>query len=263
MTAGITVERSGAVAQVILDRPEVMNRFEGTMREDLLSALQAIASDVEIRCVLVTGAGSTFSAGADIEDLVRLHEGGDSAEIERRVDLGAEIVRVIRAMPKPVVAAVDGAAAGAGANLALACDLRVGSERAVFTESFVHIGLIPDWGGFHSLIRLVGAGRAADMMMTGTRIDATAAHAVGILQRIFPTPTFRADALAYAERLAAGPPHAIALIKEGLQIGAAEALEHTFDFERISQAALFSEPDCRSGLLAFLEKRQPEFHGLS
>ena len=263
MTAGITVERSGAVAQVLLDRPKVMNRFEGTMREDLLAALQAIALDAEIRCVMITGAGSTFSAGADIEDLVRLHESGDTAEIQRRVELGAEIVRVIRAMAKPVVAAVDGAAAGAGANLALACDLRVGSERAVFTESFVHIGLIPDWGGFHSLVRLVGTGRAADMMMTGDRIDAASAHAIGILQRIFPTPTFRADALAYAARLAAGSPHAIALIKAGLQIGSTEAIDQTFAFERISQPALFSEPDCLSGLLAFLEKRRPEFRGRS
>ncbi len=261
MTTGITVERSGAVAQVILDRLEVMNRFEGTMREELLSALQAIASDAEIRCAMISGAGSTFSAGADIEDLVRLHERGDTAEIQRRVDLGAEIVRVIRAMPKPVVAAVDGAAAGAGANLALACDVRVGSERAVFAESFVHIGLIPDWGGFHSLVHLVGAGRAADMMMTGERIDAATAYAFGILQRVFPTETFRDDALAYAARLASGPPRTLAQIKAGLQIGATDALEQTFAFERVSQPALFSEPDCLSGLLAFLEKRRPEFRG--
>ncbi len=108
---------------------------------------------------MIRGAGANFSAGADIEELIALHQRDDRDEIRRRVALGAAVVREIRAMPKPVVAAVDGNAAGAGMNLALACDLRVGSERTVFTESFVRIGLVPDWAGLHSLVGLVGAGR--------------------------------------------------------------------------------------------------------
>ncbi|HEY3669650.1 MAG TPA: enoyl-CoA hydratase-related protein [Acidimicrobiia bacterium] len=261
MGTGIRVVNQGAVSTVVLDRPEVMNRFEGTMREGLLAALEVAATDAAVRCVMITGAGSAFSAGADIEELVRLHEAEGRDEIRRRVEVGAEIVRLIRAMAKPVVAAVDGNAAGAGVNLALACDLRVGSERAVFTESFVRIGLIPDWGGFHSLVRLVGAGRAADMMMTGTRVDAVTAYSLGILQRVFPTATFRADALDYATRLADGPPRALAAIKEGLRIAENDAIERVFAHERMVQPALFSEADCLAGLRAFLEKRPPEFRG--
>ena len=245
MTSGIRIERSGAVAQVILDRPEVMNRFEGPMREDLLAALRAIANDVDIRCVMVIGSGTTFSAGADIEDLVRLHERGDRAEIQRRVDLGADIVRAIRAMAKPVIAAVDGAAAGAGANLALGLRsprrIRASSVRGELRAHRTH----PRLGGFHSLVRLVGAGRAADMMMTGERIDAATAHAIGSRSESFPRR--RSTTTLAMQRASRPAAHTLALIKAGLQIGANDALEQTFAFERVSQPELFSEPDCLSG----------------
>jgi 2-(1,2-epoxy-1,2-dihydrophenyl)acetyl-CoA isomerase len=164
-------------------------------------------------------------------------------------------------MPKPVVAAVDGVAAGAGACLALACDIRVGSEEAAFAQSFVRIGLVPDWGGMFSLVRLVGAGRAADLMMTGDRIPSQEAHAIGLLQRVFPTPTFEADSRAYAARLASAPPHALALIKQGLRLSDADTLEQVFTLERKAQLELFSEADCLEGLRAFFEKRRPAFRG--
>lgn len=231
------------------------------MREDLLDALRNAADDVSVRCVLITGAGGVFSAGADIEELVGLHERGDSAEIARRVDLGAAVVRVIRSMPKPVVAAIDGAAAGAGACLALSCDIRLGSEEATFVQSFARIGLIPDWGGMFSLVRLVGAGRAADLMMTGERLRSREAHAIGLLQRVYPTGTFDDDARAYARRLAAAPPHALALIKRGVRLSEPEPLEEVLTFERQAQPQLFSEPDCLEGLRAFMEKRPPTFKG--
>jgi 2-(1,2-epoxy-1,2-dihydrophenyl)acetyl-CoA isomerase len=257
------VERHDAVAVVVLDRPEVMNRFEGTMREDLLAALQELGDDDHVRAVMVTGAGDQFSAGADIEELVALHAHGDRAEIRRRVDLGADVVRQLRVMPKPVVAAVDGNAAGAGMNLALACDLRVGSERTVFTESFVRIGLVPDWGGLHSLVHLVGAGRAADLVMTGDRLRADRAEAIGILQRIYPVATFAADALAYTTRLAEGPTRALAVMKEGLRVATADALEAVLAIERDAQPSLFAGDDCLAGLHAFLQKRPPAFGGAS
>jgi 2-(1,2-epoxy-1,2-dihydrophenyl)acetyl-CoA isomerase len=261
MSTGIQLTRQGAVAIVVIDQPEVMNRFQGTMREDLLAALTHAGADDAVRCVMVTGAGPEFSAGADIEDLVRLHELGDRDEILRRVELGAAIVRTIRSMEKPVVAAVDGNAAGAGANLALACDLRVGSDRAAFSESFVRIGLIPDWGGLSSLVALVGRGRAADMMMTGSRVDARTAHEIGLLQRVFPAATFGSDALDYATRLASGPPHALGMIKHGIALAAHDGFERVFAFEREAQPCLFAEADCLAGLQAFLEKRAPEFRG--
>jgi 2-(1,2-epoxy-1,2-dihydrophenyl)acetyl-CoA isomerase len=247
----------------MLDRPEVMNRFEGTMREDLLAALRELGDDDRVRAVMITGAGDQFSAGADIEELVALHERADREEILRRVDLGAAVVRQLRTMPKPVVAAVDGNAAGAGMNLALACDVRVGSERTVFTESFVRIGLVPDWGGLHSLVRLVGAGRAADLVMTGDRLRADRAEAIGILQRVYPVATFASDALAYTTRLAAGPTSALAAMKEGLRLATADALEAVLTVERDAQPALFAGEDCLAGLHAFLQKRTPTFGGAS
>jgi 2-(1,2-epoxy-1,2-dihydrophenyl)acetyl-CoA isomerase len=263
VSAGVRVERHDAVAVVVLDRPEVMNRFEGTMREDLLTALQVLAADPDVRAVMIAGAGGQFSAGADIEELVELHQRGAHDEIRRRVDLGAAAVRQMRAMPKPVVAAVDGNAAGAGMNLALACDVRVGSERTVFTESFVRIGLVPDWGGLHSLVRLVGAGRAADLVMTGERIPAERAEVIGILQRVYPSETFTDDALAYTTALAEGPTRALAAMKEGLRLATDDALEQVLALEREAQPVLFRGDDCLAGLVAFLEKRAPSFGGES
>jgi 2-(1,2-epoxy-1,2-dihydrophenyl)acetyl-CoA isomerase len=261
--SGVALERHDAVARIVLDRPSVLNRFEGTMREDLLDALERLGADATVRAVMITGAGDHFSAGADIDELVELHERGERDEIRRRVDLGAAVVRRIRAMPKPVVAAVDGNAAGAGMNLALACDLRVGTERTMFTESFVRIGLIPDWGGLHSLVHLVGAGRAADLMMTGRTLDAERAEAIGLLQRVFPSETFAADALEYATALAAGPPRALSAIKEGIRIATDGALDAVLALEREVQPALFSGDDCLVGLRAFLAKEQPSFGGAS
>lgn len=263
MGPGIRVERRDAMAVVVLDRPGVMNRFEGAMREDLLTTLQMLGDDPGVRAVMVTGAGDQFSAGADIEELVALHERGDHDEIRRRVDLGAAVVRQLRSMPKPVVAAVDGNAAGAGMNLALACDIRVGSERTVFTESFVRIGLVPDWGGLHSLVRLVGAGHAADLVMTGERVRAERAEALGILQRVFPTESFADDALGYTARLAEGPTRALAAMKAGLRAATEDALDAVLALEREAQPALFAGDDCLAGLHAFLEKRPPTFEGVS
>jgi 2-(1,2-epoxy-1,2-dihydrophenyl)acetyl-CoA isomerase len=263
VASGVRVERHEAVAIVVLDRPAVMNRFEGTMREDLLAALRELGDDTRARAVMITGAGGQFSAGADIEELVALHEHGDVEEIRRRVDLGAAIVRELRAIPKPVVAAVDGNAAGAGMNLALACDVRVGSERSVFTESFVRIGLVPDWGGLHSLVRLVGAGRAADLVMTGDRVRADRAEAIGILQHVYPVETFAADALAYTTRLAQGPSRALAAMKEGLRAATDDALEAVLTLERDAQSALFAGDDCLAGLHAFLQKTTADFGGVS
>jgi 2-(1,2-epoxy-1,2-dihydrophenyl)acetyl-CoA isomerase len=166
-------------------------------------------------------------------------------------------------MPKPVVAALGGIAAGAGANLALACDVRLGSERAGFAESFVHIGLVPDWGGLYFLVRLVGPGRAADLVMTGARVDAPRALSLGLLEHVYPDADFEREALAYAIRLAAGPSRALARIKAGLELAVDGTLESVLAFEREVQPALFAEGDCLEGLSAFLEKRTPRFSGRS
>lgn len=256
---GVAVEAVGRVTYVTLDRPDVMNRFEGRMREALAEALRHAGDDPAVRCVVVRGAGTAFSAGADVNGMVALHEQGDVAEIGRRVELGAEVIRIVRAMPKPVVAAVHGIAAGAGANLALACDLRVGTERTTLTESFVRIGLLPDWGGLHSLVRLVGPGRAAEAAMTGETLDAGRLLELGILNRIFPVESFADDVHAYATRLAAASPDALAAIKTGLAIATDGTLDDVLAYERDAQPRLFADANCREGMTAFLERRTPAF----
>jgi len=259
---GVGIEHIGPVARITLDRPDVMNRFEGRMREALIEVLEEAARDRGIRCVVITGAGDAFSAGADINGMVALHEQGDTAEILRRVELGADVIRAVRAMPKPVVAAMNGVAAGAGANLALACDLRVGSEAASLSESFVRIGLLPDWGGLHFLVRLIGPGRAAELAMTGERLAAARLLELGVLNRVFPTDSFHDDALAYATRLAAASPHALAQIKAGIDVATVGTLEDVFAFERDAQPALFAGANCREGMSAFLDRRAPVFEPL-
>ncbi|MGH8597207.1 MAG: enoyl-CoA hydratase/isomerase family protein, partial [Gammaproteobacteria bacterium] len=156
----VLFETIGGVAVIRLNRPDVMNAFGGTMREDLLAALERAARDAEIGSVVITGSGDAFCAGGDIANMAALQANNDNHEITQRMATAARVVQTIRNMPKPVLAAINGPAAGAGMNLALACDLRFASSRAKFAESFVKIGLIPDWGGHYLLTRLIGTGRA-------------------------------------------------------------------------------------------------------
>ena len=162
-------------------------------------------------------------------------------------------------MPQPVIAAVNGAAAGAGANLALSCDLRLGSERALFAESFVRIGLVPDWGGFFFLPRLVGTAKALELMLTGDRINAEEGLRLGLLNRVSPTERFQEDVLAFARRLANGPAGAVARIKAGVYQGATVSLEESLAYEYRAQRAAFLSADAREGMRAFLDKRPPAF----
>ena len=260
----LAVAVDGRIARLTLNRPEKLNPLGAKTLQELAEAARWLDTQAEVRVVVVRGAGRAFSAGADVEELIDLHRRGRVEEIRRRVRLGSEIVGVVQRMDKPVVAAVNGVAAGAGCNLALACDVRVGSDRAVFVESFVRVGLVPDWGGFRNLVRLVGAGRAADLMMTGARVDAEQALAIGILQRVFPEPTFWDDVLDYAQQLATGPPEVLALIKRGIELGTGSALDHQIEgFEESAQQFAFEGRNCLEGLQAFVEKRRPHFAAAS
>jgi 2-(1,2-epoxy-1,2-dihydrophenyl)acetyl-CoA isomerase len=162
-------------------------------------------------------------------------------------------------MPQPVIAAVNGPAAGGGMNLALACDIRLGCEKTLFSESFVKIGLIPDWGGFNSLTRLVGAAKAMELMLTGARIGAEEAHRLGLLNQLYPLDSFQDQVRAFAEQLAAGPPRALAAIKRGIHGPAGASLAGALEFEHQNQAELILSEDAREGMRAFLEKRPPRF----
>ena len=163
-------ELSDGIAILTLNRPEVMNAFEDGMREALFERLEACADDSAVRCVVITGAGRAFSAGGDIASMAQLQAENDLSVVEARMAIAGQVIQQIRRMPQPVLAAINGAAAGGGMNLALACDMRIASDKAVFAESFVKIGLVPDWGGFDFLTKLIGTARQiTPMPMTRLR----------------------------------------------------------------------------------------------
>ncbi|MBI2800618.1 MAG: enoyl-CoA hydratase/isomerase family protein [Gammaproteobacteria bacterium] len=258
-TSSIRFEITDRVGTITLNRPEVMNAFGGTMREDLLASLAKAAADPTVRCVIITGSGSAFSAGGDIANMRELQSNNDATPITARMEIGARVVHLIRDMPKPVIAAVNGAAAGAGMNLALACDLRYASSSAKFAASFVKIGLVPDWAGHYLLTRVVGTARAMELMMLGERIDAQEAWRLGIVNRVLPAENFQETARELARQFAHGPAAALAAIKRGVYLGAAGTLDEVIAYETIAQRAMFLSDDAREGMRAFMEKRAPRF----
>ena len=248
-------ELSDGVAILTLNRPDVMNAFEDGMREALFERLEECANDQAVRCIVITGAGRAFSAGGDIASMAKLQEESDLSIVEARMNIAGQVIQQIRRMPQPVLAAINGAAAGGGMNLALACDLRIASDKAVFVESFVKIGLIPDWGGFYLLTKLVGTSKAMELMMLGDRVDASEAYQLGLVNRVVPDETFREEAAKLAHRLADGPQKTLSAIKEGVYRGVESTLPETLSYEYKTQRRLFLGDDAREGMKAFLEKR--------
>jgi 2-(1,2-epoxy-1,2-dihydrophenyl)acetyl-CoA isomerase len=257
----ILSETNDAVTTITLNRPEKLNAFSGTMREDLLAALQTAEADPACRVVVITGAGRAFCAGGDVEFMAGLQKNGDVARFQKLLDAGGRIVMQIAEMAKPVIASVNGIAAGAGCNLALACDYRIASEAAKFSETFVRIGLQPDWGGTWFLPRLVGPGRALEMMMTGRMVDASEALAIGMADRVVPVDALVNETAKLARTIADGPPLAIAGIKRALAASRTNTLPAQVDLESEHQLGAFRSRDAGEGMAAFFEKRAPKFEG--
>ncbi len=255
----ILFDVTGHVATVTLNRPEAMNALAGDMRQILLQGLAGYASDANVRCIVITGAGTAFCAGGDIAAMTKWQAERDTSALEATLETAEKVVRLLRALPQPVIAAVNGPAAGGGMNMALACDMRLGCEKSLFSESFVKIGLIPDWGGFQSLTRLVGAAKAMELMMTGDRIGAEDALRLGLLNQLFPMDSFADQVQAFAQRLASGPPQALAAIKRGVYFATQASLDEVLGYEHENQAALILSGDAREGMRAFMEKRPPVF----
>ena len=257
----IRTETQNHVTTITLDRPEKLNAFSGTMREDLLAALHAADSDPSCRVVVITGAGRAFCTGGDVDFMSGLQEDADVARFQTLLDAGRDIVTTIAEMAKPVVAAINGVAAGAGCNLALACDYRIASEAARLGETFVRIGLHPDWGGTWFLPRLVGPGRALEILMTGRMVDSSEALAIGMVDRVVPAAALASETAMLARTIAQGPPLAIAGIKRALAASRANALRAQIDLENEHQLGAFRSHDAREGMTAFFEKRPPKFEG--
>jgi 2-(1,2-epoxy-1,2-dihydrophenyl)acetyl-CoA isomerase len=249
------------VAWITLNRPERLNAFAGTMRDDLYAAIVRASSSPGVRVLVLTGAGRGFCTGADVEVMSDLLARGDAAAFERLVEAGMRVVRRLREVEQPVVAAVNGPAAGAGASLALACDFRIASERASIGLPFNRIGLHPDWGATHTLPRLVGPGRAAELVMSGRMVDAREAERIGLFERVVPEDAFLEEVRKLAAALAAKPPLALRLAKRTLAESASADLDAALAAEGERQMRCFRSADAREGIAAFNEKRPPVFRG--
>ncbi|HEV2224487.1 MAG TPA: enoyl-CoA hydratase [Candidatus Acidoferrales bacterium] len=254
-------ELDGAVQTLRLNRPERLNALNVELGRALVDALGRAASDGSTRVIVLTGAGRGFCAGGDLAVLRDARSRNAGHELEGLLRAGKEIAMAIRTMPKPVIAAVNGPAAGAGMNLALACDLRIASDQATFGETFARVGLFPDFGGTYFLPKIVGAAKAAELFYTAEMISAAEAERLGIVNRVVPEAKFAEEAKKFAARLAAGPPMAIRAIKKVLFAAECEELERVLDAEIERQVECFLSADCAEGLDAFFAKREPRFHG--
>ena len=255
----IETEVAGGVATVTLNRPDKLNAFTGTMREDLLEALRACERDESVRVVVLTGAGRAFCAGGDVEYMSGLQKSGDVASFRKLLDAGRDVILQIATMPKPIIAAINGVAAGAGCNLALACDYRIAAESAKLSESFVKIGLHPDWGGTWLLPRLVGRSRALELLMTGRMVDAREALAIGMIDRV--AASLEDETRTLAATIATAPPIAIAGIKRALEASDGNDLRAQIELESEHQLRCFESADAAEGMAAFFEKRAAAFTG--
>jgi len=220
-----------------------------------------VGKDDQVRAVVVTGAGRAFCAGGDVNLLRKARESDDVGEIEALLKTGKQIVLAIAKMPKPVVAAVNGPAAGAGANLALCCNARIASELASFTQSFAKLGLFPDFGGTYFLPRLAGAAVATELMIGAETVSAADALRMGMVSRVVPPDRLEEETALLADALAAAPPIVARGVKQTLLVEDCEELEKALDEEIRWQITCFRSEDCREGIRAFFEKRPPRFRG--
>jgi 2-(1,2-epoxy-1,2-dihydrophenyl)acetyl-CoA isomerase len=256
----VNLFRRGGAAKIELNRPERMNAWNDQFSADLVAAIQAVTGDAGVRAVLITGAGRGFSSGADLK--ASLGDSGGRPDVYRRLtEQYHPIIVGVREMPKPVVAAVHGAAAGIGASLALACDLVVAAESAYFLLAFVNIGLVPDGGSSLLVPARVGFTRAAEMAMLGERVGAGQALDWGLVNRVWPDEEFGARTDELVERLAAGPTRSYAGAKRELNAWLYGGMAAQLEFEARIQQEMAGSADFLEGVTAFAEKRQAQFTG--
>ena len=236
-------------------RPEKLNALIEPMRQTLADILESLADREDVRACIITGSGRGFCAGGDIQVMRGLIEERRHEEVHRFLDLGARVVTTIRALPIPVIAAVNGAAAGAGLNLALACDYRIASDRATFGETFVNIGLHSDWGGAYLLPALVGSSRALELLWTGRVVDAAEAERLGMVDRVVPHEHLAETALTFAHALCERPRDVLALSKRSVYESQRHGLEHGLRMEKEAQTRCLEDNIASDLMREFLTKR--------
>lgn len=258
----ITYERDGGVGWITLTRPDRLNALTSVMSDELCDVLEEIRGDEDVRAVVLTGAGRGFCAGQDLTEFRDAYASGDRPDIEQHLaETYHRLIPLIVETPKPVIAGVNGVAAGAGLSLAIACDVRIASEDARLTQAFVKIGLIPDSGGTYLLPRVVGYAKALELSIGGDMLDADEAHRINLVNRVVPADSFADELREYAERLAAMPTLAIAETKRLLRDALTLELHDALQREGEAQARMAETEDHLEGVMAFAEKRDPTFRG--
>jgi 2-(1,2-epoxy-1,2-dihydrophenyl)acetyl-CoA isomerase len=256
--ADLRVEIADAVATVTLDRPEALNALTVPLKEALEATFRELADEAAVRAVVLTGAGRAFCAGQDLRERLEPDALPLADEIRRRYN---PLIRSMRILPKPIVGAINGVAAGAGASLAFACDVRVAAEGASFLLAFGRVGLIPDSGATWLLPRLVGAAKAAELALTAEPLTAADAERLGLVMRVVPPDVLLGEARAVASRLATGAPRALALTKLALERSWEATFEEQLESEADFQGEAGATADHAEGIAAFLERRPPRFRG--
>lgn len=259
----VLISRSGPVATPILNRPEVRNALSPEMYAELAAALEQCHRDSSVRVVIITGQGDAFCAGGDLRAMEeRALRGTPQGELRAFfAQTVAWVARRLHTLRQPVIARVNGVAAGAGCSLALGCDLRIASAAARFSLGFVQRGLIPDWGGSHLLPRTIGLSRACELVFTGRLIDAGEAERIGLVNRVVPASELDQAVETLACEIAALPPEAVSLAKQALHAGARSTLDEALELEAVLQSYCCSTADHREAVAAFRERRPPHFSG--
>ncbi|GAC1349497.1 MAG: enoyl-CoA hydratase-related protein [Ktedonobacteraceae bacterium] len=258
----LLISQDGGIRTITMNRPEVLNAFNDIMLDELGEAVEGAAQDDAVRCVVLTGAGRAFGAGQDLHSFVARHASSEpGGEVSEHLGKYHRVVRAIRTMPKPVIAAVRGVAAGASCNIALSCDMRIAADDARFIEAFARIGLVPDAGGAFFLPRLVGFGKALELSMLADEVSGSEAERIGLVNKCVLLAEFEATTMAIAQRLANGPTRTYALIKELMNKSLESDLQTMLRIEGELQDIASHTADHREGIAAFLQKRRPNYTG--
>lgn len=258
----IIYEKSDGVATITFNRPDALNAVNHTMGLELLSALRSADRDADVRCIIITGKGRAFCAGEDIQDLRGDYEGGVNPKLgERLLSKYNPIIRRIRDTDKPVIAAVNGVAAGGGAGIAYSCDLRIASDSAKFIQAFIRVGLAPDSGTSFFLPRLVGFAKAMELSLTGDELTSKDAERFGVVTKVVPAEQLMTTARELALKLAKGPTKAIGLTKRALNKSISSDLDTILEYESYFQEIAGATSDHVEAVKAFFEKRKPNFQG--
>jgi len=254
----VVVEKAGHVATVTLNRPGRLNAIDLRLAEALVQSMENVAADADVLAVIITGRGRAFCAGGDLLAMSEHVERAEWQSVRGVLEAGRDVVRALRTMRKVAIAAVNGPALGAGASLALACDVRIASNDAVFGLPFTRLGLHPDWGATYFLPRIVGVGRAMDLLLSGRTVDAVEAERVGIFNRIVPAPALMAEAQALALALIGSSAEAIGLAKQSVEHSLQSTLDSALETEVQQQLHCFETDAARQAIAAFVSRARKQ-----